>query len=97
MEKKPDLEAADGEDSTKGSEEEVPHAQLQGCPSESVRPLSLSQIPCNDVALLLHVVCYFFNKSMAGQADVCKGCPGRELCLRQGTKASSPHAVNPLV
>ena len=28
-------------------------------------------------------------QSMAGKADICKGCPGRQLCLSQGKHVSN--------
>ena len=51
-----------------------------GCPSDSVSWCTTPSI--------IHVYDYdqdfFLSQSMAGKADVCKGCPGRELCLSQG-------------
>ena len=29
--------------------------------------------------------CLHYLQSIAGKADVCRGCPGRELCLSQGS------------
>ena len=33
-------------------------------------------------------MCVCCVQAMAGQADVCKGCPGRQLCLSQGRHVS---------
>ena len=47
-------------------------AHAVGCPSDRVRPVcSVSGLHC------------FFAQEEAGRADVCQGCPGRELCLSQ--------------
>ena len=51
--------------------------QVTGCPSETVRGHLVCSV-CSVCDLLPRV------QAMAGQADVCKGCPGRQLCLSQG-------------
>ena len=56
-------------------EEQVSSVELRGCPSETV---SFGQCP------VVVVDDVFGCKSMAGKADICQGCPGRQLCLSQG-------------
>lgn len=49
--------------------------ELQRCPSEMVGVMHTFHYTCMNFVVW---------QSMAGQADVCKGCPGRQLCLSQG-------------
>ena len=72
------------------------HPVALGCPSDSVRKLTV----CVSFFFALHYVkydsvsvewvcgCMHFvpcaTQSEAGRAAVCQGCPGRELCLKQG-------------
>lgn len=46
-----------------------------GCPSDNVSMFSYI-----NTSTLFNTM-----QSMAGKAGVCKGCPGQELCLRQGS------------
>ncbi len=51
---------------------------VEPCPSETVsKKKKLFESVCIQSGCLR-------LQALAGQADVCKGCPGRELCIKQG-------------
>ena len=60
-----------------GEEEKKEVAAAVGCPSETVR---VQQKPVDSSSGVYLIVL----QALAGRADVCRGCPGRQLCLNQG-------------